>query len=201
MTSRRIEPGSFVSERRKTEPISVYGKVKSECRHKVWNVMFFGKEETEERKSAQLAFVDQLELPQEFASWLGPKEASSSRAVGIGDKEESSSSESSSSESSNSDNEEKNSSHRVQGIRSRTPQIQQTPIPTNDQFPSAASSLSDNDSNSNSDSDYDQIEESGNSQTIRRKSIYGKSVQRGTVTKEKTSKRRLSRGDSVICRR
>ena len=77
MTSQCIQLGSYVRERRKTEPLSVYGKIDMEIGSKVWSVRFFNKEKAKERKSAQLAFVDLLELPQEVASYFGAKPTSS----------------------------------------------------------------------------------------------------------------------------
>ena len=72
MTSRRIKLGSFVKKRRKTKPDSIYGKVKSEAGKKVWNVLFYGNGCTEEKKSAQLSFVKEVELPMHVSEWFKP---------------------------------------------------------------------------------------------------------------------------------
>ena len=74
MSIRRIQLGSYVRLRRKADqPHSSYGKVKSEAGRKLWNVLFFGSSETEEKKSSQLSFVALQELPQDVGRCFGEK--------------------------------------------------------------------------------------------------------------------------------
>jgi hypothetical protein len=68
MTSRRVQLGILVKERKKYE--SRFGKVVAEIDAKKWSVQFFPTEELEERKSAQLTVVKESDAPQEVLVWF-----------------------------------------------------------------------------------------------------------------------------------